>query len=319
MKTQIAFILFFSSLSFGVRAQQELQHTQFMLNKLGYNPAYVAASNGPELALLHRSQWLGLEGAPNGQAIAYAHPLLNERVGLGGGFSRTNVGITTNLTFNAAYCYRFEIYQGHLGLGVQASLRNVRQNWADARLQATQPISSDAAIPTDPQSKLAPNFGFGAYYNDRRFYVGLSVPRLVQNNIDFAETGATLSREARQFYLMGGMSFELGESVVCVPQALLKYVANTPFDADINCNFQFNRRLLLGLTYRTGGGKTSTAGESLDLLAGVYASQKLFLGLSYDIGLTQLRQFNNGSVEAAVRFLFNPDDEGAHSENPRHF
>lgn len=308
----------FSCLALLAQAQQEQQYTQFMFNKLGYNPAYAGSSGGPELVALHRSQWIGLDGAPNGQALSYSHPLLNERVGLGGSFSRTSVGISTNLTFNAAYCYRFDIYRGKLGIGVQASLRNVRQNWADSRLQATQPISSDAAIPTDPQSKLAPNFGFGAYYSDEQFFVGLSVPRLVQNNIDFAETGAILSREARTFFAMGGAKFNIAEGVDLTAQTLLKYVQNTPFDADVNFNFLFQKRVLTGLTYRTGGGKTSAGGESLDFLAGVFLNEKLFFGLSYDIGLTKLQKFNNGSVEGTLRFWLNPK-EGIQTEDPRYF
>lgn len=318
MKIKAFAILAFTCLALLAQAQQEQQYTQFMFNKLGYNPAYAGSSDGPELVVLHRSQWLGLEGAPNGQAASYSHPMLNGRVGVGGNLARTQVGITTNTTFSLAYCYRIPVYKGVMGFGVQASLRQVRQNWADSRLQATQPILTDVAIPTDPQSKLAPNFGFGAYYDDSKFFVGISVPRLVQNNIDFAETGGILSREARTAFAMGGVKFPIAEGVELTAQTLLKYTKNTPFDADLNFNCLFQKRVLTGLTYRTGGGKTSAGGESLDLLAGVYITPKLFFALSYDIGLTKLRKFNNGSVEATVRFWLNPS-EGVETQSPRDF
>ena len=231
---------------------------------------------------------------------------------------RNSIGISKTTTLDACYAYRLPLGYGKLGFGLQASARHIRQDWTDTRLQGSQPISTDAAIPGEPTNKVVPNFGFGLYYQTKQYFVGFSVPRLLTNNIDFSQNGGILSREARHFYLMGGGTIVLNESVEMTPQALIKYVGAAPLDADLNVNFQLQKRFLAGLTYRTGSGKTSAGGESLDVLAGVQLNSALYFGLSYDIGLTQLRKYNNGSVEATLRYWLNPPS-GAVIADPREF
>jgi type IX secretion system PorP/SprF family membrane protein len=311
------FFLFLANTT--IFAQQEQQYTQFMFNKIGYNPGYAGAQEAKTLSLLYRGQWIGLEGAPSIQALSYSQTMLNERVGLGVNLVRHAVAINRNTTADIAYSYRIKMRGGaNLGVGIQASMRYLYQNWADPRLKGTQPLATDQAIPTEAKSKVLPNFGFGVYYHKEKYYCGLSIPRLVNNNIDFAELGGKLSREVQHIYAMGGIKIEVSEGINLMPQVLLKYVKNAPFDADINCNAEFKDRFIAGLTYRTGSGSVSKFGESLDILTGVQANKNLFFGLSYDIGLTKLRNYNNGSIEATVRYFINPP-EGTIVENPRNF
>lgn len=303
MKKSVFFLFLALSTGF-VAAQQEQQYTQFMFNKQAFNPAYVGSHTSSELTAIYRQQWLGLDGAPGTQVLSYNLPLANQTVGLGANLVRNNIGISTSTALDLAYCYRFEVRRGHLGIGVQASLKHFRQNWADNRLHGTQDLTTDDAIPAEPRRKMVPNFGLGLYYNEEKFYCGFSLPRLVSSSIDFAEDGSTLSREVKHFYLMGGINIGIREAFVLKPQVLVKYALNAPIDADLNCSALFSQRFLAGLTYRTGAGETSTAGESLDFLAGVQATSKIYFGLSYDIGLTKLRKYHNGSIEAVVRYGF---------------
>ena len=67
-----------------------------------------------------------------------------------------------------------------------------------------------------------------------RFYFGFSVPRLLENNIDLADSGDVISREVRHVFFMGGLTIPLGEKVDLQPQVLLKYVGGAPFDGDVN-------------------------------------------------------------------------------------
>ena len=92
-------------LTFGAVAQQEQMYTQFFFNKLIYNPAYAGSFVSPTLTAVHRSQWIGLDGAPNAQALTYHQSMVNERVGIGGSLFRQQIGISTTLTLDAAYAY----------------------------------------------------------------------------------------------------------------------------------------------------------------------------------------------------------------------
>jgi type IX secretion system PorP/SprF family membrane protein len=171
-------------------AQQEQMYTQFMFNKLAYNPGYAGNFVSPTLTAIYRNQWLGLEGAPKAMSLSYTQPLLNNRVGIGGNITRQSIGINTNLTIDIAYAYRIQLKRGTVAIGLQTSMRNIRQNWKDSRIIAIS--QNDPGIPTVPKSKFVPNFGAGVYYNayTERWYAGIALPRIVGNSIDFSEFGA---------------------------------------------------------------------------------------------------------------------------------
>ena len=299
----------FLAFAFCASGQQEQMYTQFVFNKLNYNPGYAGSFVSPTLTAIYRNQWMGLDGAPKAMAISYTQPLLNNRVGLGANVTRQSIGINTSLTFDLAYAYRIQLKRGTFSVGLQASMRNIRQNWADSRIIAID--QNDPSIPTDPKSKFVPNFGAGVYYNaySDKWYAGVALPRIVRNSIDFAEYGEILSREVQHINAMGGIKFEATDELDVTPQVLLRYAFGAPFDAEVNVSALLRNKFYGGLTYRVGG-DTNFAGESIDIALGFQAMDKLFFSFSYDLGLTRLKKFNNGSIEATVRYWFiaPPDD-----------
>lgn len=309
MKKRLLLFPLFLALALSASAQQEQMFTQFMFNKLAYNPGFAGNFVSPTLTAIYRNQWMGLDGAPKAFALSYTQPLLSNRVGIGGNISRQSIGISSMLTFDIAYAYRVQMKRGTLSVGLQASMRNLRQNWADReRIKAID--LNDSGIPTDVKSKFVPNFGAGVYYNDYndRWYAGIALPRIVSNSIDFADFGEILSREVQHVNAMGGMRFEPNEDLAITPQVLMRYAIGAPFDAELNVSMLLYKKFYGGLTYRVGG-DTNFAGESIDAALGFQATDKLFICFSYDIGLTRLRKHHNGSIEAALRWWFNPPDD----------
>jgi len=244
-------------LSFG---QQEQQYTQFMYNKLGFNPGYAGSHDAPTLTGIFRTQWMGLEGAPQTQLVNFSMPMLNKRVGVGLGIVRHTIGISERFTVEGSYAYRVRLGRGTLGIGVQASIRHLTQDYTDERIVATQDIGTDGSIPVGQQSKLLPNFGAGVYYNTNKFYFGISAPRFLNNNIDFSDATTIVDREVAHVYGMVGAIFKMSESIKLQPQILFKFAESSPFDADLNMTFLFKERYTAGVTYRVGGSSVSGAG-----------------------------------------------------------
>ena len=317
----LSFAILFALSSF---AQQDQQYTQFMYNKLSYNPAY-AGSMGLICATgIMRSQWLGLEGAPNTQLISMDASFYERRVGLGVNLVRHNIGVSDRYDFDAAYAYHVEVGKGMLGIGIQGTARYLKANFADERIIAIQAASTDASIPMGMQTKLLPNFGFGLYYNDDRTYVGLSAPRLIENNIDFLQESAIISREVRHLYLMGGYLMDLSEDVQFHPQLLVKYAQNVPLDVDVNLSAILSGKYVIGATFRVGGSTDGAPIESVDLLFSAQLRNNLIFGISYDVTVSALKSYNSGSLEAMVRYCFKGIESGGKKEqeefmNPRFF
>ncbi|RYF67477.1 MAG: type IX secretion system membrane protein PorP/SprF, partial [Cytophagaceae bacterium] len=68
---------FLLMLSFKANAQQDPGFTQYMYNPLVINPGYTGSTGTLEAVLLHRSQWVGIEGAPETQSFTVHSPLRN--------------------------------------------------------------------------------------------------------------------------------------------------------------------------------------------------------------------------------------------------
>lgn len=314
-KLPILFLLL--CLTVFVNAQQEEQFTQFMYHKLGLNPAYAGSNDGTCITALVRSQWLGLDGAPQTQLITFNSPLWGKRLGVGATMHRQTIGVSEMLTAETAYAYRPNLGPGTLSIGLMGSVRFLKINYS--RTDAIQSKDLDTAIPADLQSKYIPNFGLGIYYSSKRFYLGFSIPRLLENNIDLADGDVTISKEVRHIFAMAGLLFDWGEKVQVQPQILLKYVEGTPFDGDVNLNFIFMNKVTAGLGYRLGGSINSGIGESAILLLGAQISESMLLGISYDATLSELRSYNSGSIEAVLRYCIGGQSEGTTILSPRFF
>lgn len=301
-----------------VFGQQQPQNTQFMNYKLGYNPGFAGSQEAPCITCIYRQQWLGLDGAPSMAIASFNMPLNNQRVGIGANLFRHTIGITTIYNADLAYSYRVRLGKGMLGLGVMGSLRSMKQDYD--KTTATQPKDLDGSIPAGSSSKFLFNFGTGLYYNNDKMYIGLSAPRLLENNIDYVDSDVQISREVQHLYLMGGVTLPLNEVLSLKPQALLKFVPKAPVDFDANLSLLVQKRYLVGLTYRLGGDKVDSNGESLDFILGAQLTDNIMFSVSYDMTLSEIKNYSNGSIEAAVRYCIGKaSEQGKEYDNPRFF
>ncbi len=320
MKNIITTIIFLAVCIATLQAQQQPHNTQFMYYKLGYNPGFAGSQDAACVTCIYRQQWLGLDGAPSMAIASFNMPLNNQRVGIGANLFRHTIGITTMYNADLAYAYRVRLGKGTLGIGIQGSIRSMENDFS--KTTATQPKDLDGSIPGGVRSKFLFNFGTGLYYNTDKVYIGLSAPRLLENNTDFTDSDLIISREVQHIYLMGGVALPLTEDLSLRPQALLKYATNAPVGFDANVSLAIQNKYIVGLTYRLGGSQDDSAGESLDILLAGQLTDNIVLGISYDITLSDIKDYSNGSIEATVRYCFGKGAAAAGDKeyvNPRFF
>lgn len=316
MIRSIQLLLLLSFLTAGLSAQQDPQFTQFMHYKLGYNPAFAGAEETSVFTLIGREQWLGLDGSPSSQLITYNTPLTSSGTGVGVRVSRFGIGLENNYQGEISYAYRIQLPRGmRLGFGLSGRVSQYAINFQDAT--PVQGGGVDQAIPPGEATKLVPNFGFGIYFNTPSFYLGVSAPKLLESNIDFTDGSTELSREVRHFYGMAGIRLRLSDQFTLHPQALAKYVTGAPFDADLNLTAELGRSLGIGASYRLGGSTEGGSGESVSGQLSLYLSNHLQLGLNYDMGLSELRDQHNGSLEVMLRYLVGGRAEAIKIVDPR--
>lgn len=295
-------------------AQQGIQYTNFMFNKLAFNPAYAGSHEVPCLSGIHRSQWVGLEGAPTSQTVNFHMPLFGKRVGFGVSVQHDKIGPTDSYWANLSYAYRMPIKSGTLSVGLQASMRSYMLNLTDARTIE----GNDPAVMTGSANKILPNLGLGVYYLNKGFYAGLSMPYVVKNDLSFYEGlngNSDFAQEEPHIYGMAGVKIKLTEKIDLKPAILAKYVEDAPFDMDIHASFIFSKLVGIGATYRLGGFDYS-GGDSLDALLH-FNFGKFKIGTAYDLSLSKVRNFHDGTFEVFLEYCMK--DKEDRLTNPRFF
>ena len=278
--------------------QQDAQFTQYMYNTMAINPAYAGSRGVFSINALHRSQWVGLDGAPTSQTIN-VHSPVSERVGLGLSIVNDEIGNGTNRDtyFDAVFSYTIPASKtGKLSFGLNAGGHFLDVDFT--QLQNYRPELVNEV--TNIDRKFSPNFGVGIYYHTEKFYVGTSAPNILETEHfdNSGQNSSYLARERMHLYFITGYVFELSQRTKFKPAVLLKGVTGAPIQADISGSFLFNDKFTLGAAYRWDA--------ALSALVGFQLSDQIALGIAYDKETTELgsTQFNDGSFELFLRYEF---------------
>lgn len=305
--TTLTLLLF----SISLFAQQESHYTHFMYNTLSINPGYAGAKGTASAMALYRRQWIGFEGAPESKLVSFHAPIFGDRVGFGLTIENDQLGISDSWTGSMAYAYRIQLENdATVQIGFQGSIRYLGLDFEN------QPVlhSNDPSILENSLSQqYLGNFGVGLYMNYQQFYFGASVPRLFPNDIGLDITSTIGATETPHIYVMAGGLIPLSQTLSFKPAALAKIVKNAPFDLDLNASLVINNQFITGISYRIGG---DGAGDSIDFLLH-YRINNIGLGLAYDYTLSELTDYNKGSIEAIVVYDF--VKERMDMANPRFF
>lgn len=313
----LPFYILFLLFGAGLYGQQEPLYTQFMYNKQLLNPAYAGTESSTCLSLFYRDQWNGFIGAPQTQGLSLSMPLQQDKVGVGINITNQSIGITEKLTLEGIYAYKFKVSDGILSMGGMISNRRYTVDFTDDRLMAAQGLDLDPSIPREKRSRNLLNFGFGAYFTNRIFFIGVSIPRLSPADLDFDQNNV-ISEEKRHLNFMTGGAFAVRDNLTLTPQLLVRLTENAPLDFDLNLSATIKDKLTLGLNYR-GGGNTGSIGESLDFICGIQFNPQIMMGFSYDLVLSDIRSYQNGSIEAVFHYCFKKIVVQEEIINPRYF
>lgn len=272
-------------------AQQDPLFTQYTYNKMLVNPAYAGSKTGYNLNLVNRTQWIGIDGAPNTLTMS-AHTALKEnRVGLGFSIIRDAVGPSVKNGFWGTYSYRLISEKGALSFGLQAGMLFYDFNYSEMNLK-------DPDYLFDPTSvkRYTPDVNVGLYYQTDKFFAGISSKHLLENDYGYVnkDNSSSFERLLRHYYLMSGTVFTMAEGILLRPSALVKFVQSAPVQTDINASVFFKTRFMVGASFRTE--------KAVALMTELGLTEKIRLGLSYDFYFNELQLQNYGSIEIRLAF-----------------
>lgn len=285
---KILSVIFVLSVYLGT-AQQDAQYTQYMYNTITINPAYAGSRGVVSIFGLHRTQWIGLDGAPKTNAFSINSPINNSNLGIGISFINDKIGPTVENQISADVSYTIPMandYKLSFGLKGTANLFNLDisklnpENQLDPTLQ-------------DLNNNFTPNLGAGIYYHSDKLYFGFSIPNFFETT-RYADNTQSVSKERMNYYLIGGYVFDLNPNLKFKPAFLTKAVEGAPLQLDLSGNFLINDKFVLGGAWRWDAAWSA--------MAGFQVNQQLYIGYGFDQETTNLARFNSGSHEIFIRY-----------------
>lgn len=305
MKTKILFLALILS-GFVSNAQQDAQYTQYMYNTINVNPAYAGSRGVMSIFGLHRTQWVGLDGAPVTNTLSINAPIKDTKLGIGISLVNDKIGPTTQNDISADVSYTIktsETYNLSFGIKASANLFNLDKN----KLNIYDP---NELVLMNLDNYFTLNFGAGIYLHSDRSYLGLSVPNLFTSK-RYSDNDIQMYTQKMNLYLIGGYVFDLSSNLKFKPSFLGKVVDGAPLQVDLSGNFLFNEKFVLGVAWRWSA--------AASLMAGFHISDQMFIGYGYDLETTKLNNYNSGSHELFLRYEFNKISMGKKCKCPRFF
>ncbi|RYY47817.1 MAG: type IX secretion system membrane protein PorP/SprF, partial [Chitinophagaceae bacterium] len=211
LSNQILYTWLFLTGSIAV-AQQDSQFTQYMYNPVNFNPAYAGSREVLSIFGMHRTQWVGLDGAPVTNTVSMHTPITNSDLGIGVSFVNDRIGPSDENTISADISYTVptsDYFKLAFGLKATANLLNV-----DYTKLTQQP--GDPELQYNIDNRFSPNIGAGVFWYSETTYVGLSVPNFLETRHFDGEINS-VAREKMHYHFIGGHVFELNPDLKFKP------------------------------------------------------------------------------------------------------
>lgn len=257
-------------------AQQTPTFTEYNFNPFIINSAYAGVLNDTEVTLSNigfGSQ--DFDGAPSSLSFTLNAPLRNEKMGLGGGIIRDEIGVTTSTQIFAAYSYKiflndnaypyWKLYDhSFVSFGITAGALIYDQDLLSLGIQ------NDPNFAANINSTL-PTVGVGVLFGQGNFFAGASIPNVVGDSLS-SEDNLELSNP---IYAYTGYNFATNRfaEYIVKPSLLFKYEQGAPFQVDLNVAVSVKDIFEVGAGYRTS--------NSFSALAGFYVFKNLRMLYSY--------------------------------------
>ncbi|WKK78925.2 PorP/SprF family type IX secretion system membrane protein [Marivirga arenosa] len=273
-------------------SQQKSVLSQYRFNQLIINPAYAGHKNDLTVNLLHRNQWVNLEGAPVSNIASVHTGIKDKHSGFGLTFVDESIGVHKSMALFGVYSFSIEFQTGTLAAGIQGGFNQLNSNFQELNLQS----QNDVVFSTF-QNSFNPNFGVGLFYSNKNGFIGLSSPYIVENRVLRTGSGLTNAQEARYYFLTGGYLFPINKDVIFYPSAMVRVQENAPIGFDINANAILQDILNVGLSYRSG--------DALSMMCSITVNENFTFGYAYDNTLSNIRNYTNDTHELMLIYRIN--------------
>lgn len=271
-------------------AQQEAMFSFYDWNKQLLNPAVIGEGEGLGATLIHRSQWVGFDGAPVTQSLTLDAPVMGDAVNLGLSVLNDKAGPVRNVGVMIDYAFRLRLTEEwKIAMGLKAGFNDYVFDLGNVKT-----IDLDRAFSKN-DSEFDLNIGLGAFLSSPRLTVGFAIPKILENRFDYAVNGS--AKEFRHYYVTGGYAQPLGDRFTLRPTTLVKVTSGAPVEGDLTLTCIYDQRYWFGMMGRSRDG--------IGLQCGAYLGRNWALGYAFDWSIANTTgRTNAGSHEVMLHYEY---------------
>lgn len=294
MKKVFLFIIALVTCTVSVRAQDDVQLSQYFLGMGYYNPAYAGTTGDLNMLGFFRQQWIGMPQAGTSFFVIADMPLTFGKTNHGVGLvvNTESIGLFQNTKIAFQYAYKQKLFGGTLSIGLQGGIFNKGFDGTKVHIpESDYHQQEDEAIPRTSVQAMALDVNAGVYYTHKHFYVGFGATHLTSPEMQFEEN--TYTYLSTGLNLTGGYNIQFNNPLYELqPSVFLKTDMQT-FQADITARMVYNKMFNGGLSWRVN--------ESVVVLLGATFG-RLQVGYAYDFPTTPILKASTGSHEVVIRY-----------------
>ena len=273
-------------------AQQDPNFTLYNFNMNIINPAFAGIKESPELNLVYRSQYLGIDDSPRTISMAYSKAMGNN-IGLGISVINDRVFILDQTDIALDISYKLKVSEGtNIYFGIKAG-----GGFTNIDLTRSNAPGNDLLF-SQNQSFFNPHVGAGINIANDNFYISISTPNFLKGE-RYEKQGNTpvAAINNSHFYLGGGYHIGLNDNLTLTPRFMMRTVAGAPTSYDAGASLDISDKFTVGANARID--------ETTSLYGLIRVIEKLKLGFAYDISNADINAVNdNGSLEFILKYQF---------------
>ena len=271
--------------------------TQYMFNPFVINPAVAGTNNYYQIRLNSRFQWAGITDAPITNVLSAYGPNAGKTKDMGyGGYVISDVtGPTSRTGFYGAYAYNIAI-NNEIRLSMGMALGLLQYKLDGSKITSSDNSGSDPVLQGGVSSQMVPDASVGVYMYASNFQVGFSALQLFNNKLKIYDTKTGLSKLTSNFYLTGGYKYFIDRDWAVEPTAIIKAVGPVPLQLDLSAKVIYQSLVWGALAFRTA--------DAVSILIGYVYQKKIYIGYSYDIGVSDIHRYQSGSHEIMINYHF---------------
>jgi type IX secretion system PorP/SprF family membrane protein len=270
--------------------QQQPLFTNYFLNDYYFNPATAGSKDVTIASFSYKNQWLGFEGAPKTMMGNISGSIKNEgKHGYGVTVVSDKIGLTSNLSLLLTYAYHIKINDKlKLGLGLQTGYLQNSVKLYDTKLADIDDEVFSGNILTE--NGIDFNTGFHLYSD--KYYFMAAVNHLFIDNLSVAYN----QRLEKNYNVIGGYKFSFEKKKIELePSLMVQYVKAAPTNVTAAIKTTYDKKYWLGLSYNNS--------KSVGLGLGYVLKERLNLGYAYNMSLSELNTYHNGSHEISISYV----------------